>query len=48
VVCDEFEEEVGVVQVGVFLFLEVGIEEGVRLLLFLLVLGQHPPQRLLF
>lgn len=45
---DELEDEVGVVEVGVFLLLEVGIEEGVWLLLFLLVLGQYPPQRLLF
>lgn len=44
----EFEDEVCIILIGVFLFLEVGIEEGVGLVLFLLVLGEDPPQRLLF
>lgn len=48
VVLDEFDDKVCIILIGVFLFLEVGVEEGVGLVRFLLVLGEHPPQRLLF
>ena len=44
VLVDEFEDEVGVVLIGVFLFLEVGIEEGMGFVLFFLVLREDSPQ----
>lgn len=36
----ELEDEVGIVLFGVVLLLEIGIEEGVGLFLFLILLGE--------
>lgn len=45
---DKFQHESGIVFIVVVLFLEIGIDEGVRLFLFLVVLGEDFAQRLLF
>ena len=45
---DEPEDESGIIFIAVLLLLEIGIDEGVWLLLFLFVLGEDFTQRLLF
>jgi|688.fasta_scaffold2134296_2 hypothetical protein len=45
---DEPEDESGIIFIAVLLLLEIGIDEGVWLLLFLVVLGEDFTQRLLF
>ena len=45
---DKFQHESGIVFIVVVLLFEIGIDEGVRLFLFLVVLGEDFAQRLLF
>ena len=45
---DELEDESGIIFIAVLLLLEIGIDEGIWLFLFLVVLDEDFTQRLLF